>query len=216
MGRPRRLKAPNLTYHITSRTNGQRMYLKAHRDKKAFVRILQKILVKYGVILYSLTIMTNHFHMLIRIENLADLSQILCEFKVAYAKYYNARYHMSGHFWGNRFRSTIVQDDRHALICLRYIDRNPVRAGLVNHPRFWPHGTFRAYAYGSIPSISAVTFHPAYVALSKKAATRRHMYHNLVVNGGHESEQIKIAVHRGPFFGSEEFGKELNVLFNLS
>ena len=103
MGRPLRLKTPGLTYHITSRTNGKRLFLKKKQDQKALCKILKLILSKYGVILYAFTPMMNHFHMIIRIENNSDLSQVMCEIKTFYAKYFNKKYKISGHFWGDRF-----------------------------------------------------------------------------------------------------------------
>lgn len=205
MGRPTRLKAPDLTYHITSRTDGHRIFFKFKRDRRALCRIIRQVFMKYGVILYSFTCMGNHFHMLIRIVNDADLSQIMCEIKTKYAKHFNRRYGRRGHFWGDRFRSTIVEDDKYALACLRYIDRNPVKAGLVGHPRDWLCGTFPAYAMGKIHPVLHLHPHPTYLALSPDRQTRRSMYAKFVMDEDYESDSLSGRLPRLRIYGSEDF-----------
>jgi putative transposase len=209
MGRPLRLKAPNLTYHITSRTNGKKLFMKKKADQKLLCRCLKKILLKYGVILYSFTPMSNHFHMLIRIENQADLSKVMCEFKVLYAKLFNAKYKLKGYFWGERFKSCIVQDDQYALACLRYIDRNPVKAGLVDHPGKWEMGSFGSYAYGQTHGILPLQPHPTYLALAKQKIKRRAFYLSFVLEKDDLSDDLHGKLGRMQIFGSSEFADEV-------
>jgi putative transposase len=212
MGRPLRLKAPGLTYHITSRTNGQRMYMKKKADQKMLCLCLKRILVKYGVVIHSFTPMTNHFHMLIRIENKADLSKVMCEFKTLYAKLFNKKYKQSGHFWGDRFRSCVVQDDRYALACLRYIDRNAVKAGLVDHPSKWELATFHSYAYGHKHSILPLKPHPTYLGLARNTAKRREIYISFVIAADMLSDKLHGRLARLQIFGSTEFEQEVKQL----
>jgi len=214
MGRPLRLKAPGLTYHVMSRTTGKRLLLQKLQDKKALCKILRRVLNKYGVILYGFTPMNNHFHMLIRIENGADLSQVIAEFKCLYAKYFNNKYHRCGPFWNDRFRSTIIQDDRHVLTCLRYIDRNAVKAGLVDHPSKWLLGSFHAYAYGKIHPLLPLQPHPSYLGLSQSKEERRAYYLSLVVENTVETDALYNELYRLTIFGSENFKRELAANIN--
>jgi putative transposase len=214
MGRPLRLKASGLTYHVTSRTHGKRYLLQNRGDKKALCKILKQITAKYQVVIYSFTVMNNHFHLFIRIDNEADLSQVLCEFKATFAKYYNKQYKISGSFWGDRFRSTIVQDDRHALTCLRYIDRNPVKAGLVQHPSKWIYTSFNSYAYGKNHPILPLTPHPSYIALAATKEKRRNLYLQLVIEPDEEADQLHGRLYRILFYGSEEFIQEIERKLN--
>lgn len=205
MGRPLRLQGSNLTFHITSRTNGQRLFLRKRQDQKTLCKILKRVLLKHGIILYAYTPMTNHFHMLIRIENEADLSQFMCEFKTQYAKYFNKKYGLSNHFWGDRFRSTIIQDDRHALACLRYLDRNPVKAGLVGHPAEWFYHSFPSYAYGQSHPLLPLQPHPTYLALSSNKTRRYQLYQEFVLGYDQASEALFGRLSKLQIFGSEEF-----------
>ena len=209
MGRPLRLKAPDLTYHITSRTNGGRLFFQTKHDKKALCQLLNKILLKYDVIAHGFTAMNNHFHVIIHIKNDADLSKVMGEFKTLYAKYHNKRYGTYGHFWGDRFRSTIIQDDKYALTCLRYVDRNPVKAGLVDHPGKWPLSSFNSYAYGKTHPILRLRPHPTYLALSKSRVKRREMYLTFVLDKEPASDELTGKLWKLPILGSEEFVKEV-------
>ncbi len=209
MGRPLRLKAANLTYHVTSRTNGRKLYMKKKADQKLLCQCLEKILVKYGVTIYSFTPMTNHFHMLIRIENEADLSKVMGEFKVLYAKLFNKKYKLAGHFWGDRFKSCIVQDDQYALACLRYIDRNPVKAGLVDHPGKWEMGSFGSYAYGHAHPLLPLKPHPTFLGLAKKRDQRRAFYLNFVLGKDELSAELEGKMGKLQILGSEKFKAEV-------
>jgi putative transposase len=209
MGRPLRIKAPDLTYHITSRTNGRRMYMKKKRDQKMLCRILKFCLLKHCIVIYAFTPMMNHFHMMIRFNQETDLSRFMGEFKSTYAKYFNRKYGSGGHFWGERYRSTIVQDDRHALACLRYIDRNAVKAGLVDHPGKWFLTSFHSYAYGENHPLLPLRPHPTYLALSDNKTKRRAMYLAFVVNKDTFSDELHGRIHKLQFFGSAEFIEEV-------
>ena len=205
MGRPSRIKIPELTYHITSRTNNRHLFFKKKKDQRTLCKILNSCLLKHNVTLYAFTPMMTHFHMLIKFSNETDLSRFMAEFKGNYAKYFNRRYQMSGHFWGDRYRSTIVQDDRHALACLRYIDRNPVKAGLVEHPSQWELNSFGSYAFGQIHPLLPLTPHPSYLGLAGSRLKRRNLYLAFVIGGDPLSDELYGRLHRMQIFGSEKF-----------
>lgn len=181
------------------------MFMKKKRDQKALCRILKQALLKHGIILYAFTPMMNHFHMLIYLKKGADLSQFMCEFKAAYARYYNRKYGMCNHFWGDRYHSTVVQDDRYALACLRYLDRNPVKAGLVEHPEEWEFNSFRCYAHGESHPLLPVEPHPTYLGLAESKVKRRTSYLSYVLGKDPFSDDLYGKLDRLQIFGSAEF-----------
>ncbi|MBN1594634.1 transposase [candidate division FCPU426 bacterium] len=205
MGRPLRIKASDITYHITSRTNGKRLYMKKSRDRRALCRCLQKVQHKYKFIIYGFTPMGNHFHLLLKIADTADLSQIMCEFKTAYAKYYNSKYNTSGHFWGDRFRSTLVDDDKHLLACLRYIDRNPLTAGLIKTPQFWRYGTYACYAFGARHEFLKIKLHPTFLEMASTGGQRRLLYRDYVSRPDSLSDNLRRTLDKRLFWGSPAF-----------
>jgi putative transposase len=209
MGRAYRIRVPELTYHITSRTNGRRMFMKKKRDQKMLCRILNQALLKHCIVLHAFTPMMNHFHMLIYLKKDADLARFMCEFKAAYARYYNRKYGLCNHFWGDRYRSTVVQDDRHALACLRYLDRNPVKARLVEHPKEWELNSFGCYAYGEVHPLLPIEPHPTYLSLSNNQTKRRTLYSSFVLGKDQLSDELHGKLARLQIFGSTEFIQEV-------
>lgn len=206
MGRPTRLKGPNLTFHITSRCNGKKLFMKKKSDHRSLCRCLLEVLNKYGTTCFGFTPMGNHFHLIIRInDNDADLSKFMCLFKTAYAKYFNTKYSTSGHFWGDRFKSTIIEDDKYFLACLRYIDRNPVKAGLVNNPSEWMLSSYNCYAFGKEHPILPIELHPTYLDLENNPVVRQKIYQDFVDQPHTESDSYHGELHRERFLATEEF-----------
>jgi len=83
-----------------------------------------------------------------------------------------------GHFWERRYQAVIVEDDLYALAALRYLDRNPVRAGLVDDPTAYPWSSCATYAVGTPNAL--VTLHPSYLGLSPYPAVRQRHYRTLL------------------------------------
>jgi putative transposase len=180
MGRPLRVKVPDVLYHITSRTNGKRLFLQKKYDRKFLCKILERFRAKHGVVVYKFMPMGNHFHMVLKLPKEGDLSKFMCEFKTSYAKYYNLRYKTSGHFWGERFYSSIIKEDHHLFACFRYIDQNPIRAGIVRHPRQWDLSSYPIYAYGYSHPFLSITLHPFYLGLASDPPGRQLCYRQCV------------------------------------
>src|SRR5579864_6452537 len=81
--------------------------------------------------------MTNHFHLALGPRQNGDLSASMGWLLTAHVRRYHRHYHSSGHVWQGRFRAFPIQEDDHLLTVLRYIERNPVRAGLVEQAQDW-------------------------------------------------------------------------------
>ncbi|MBN1594770.1 transposase [candidate division FCPU426 bacterium] len=206
MGRPKRLKGADTTYHITTRTNGKKLFMKKKSDHKALCRCILKLLSKHNIICHAFTPMTNHFHMIIYIENhSSDLSQFMCELKTAYAKYYNHKYNMSGHFWGDRFKSTIIEAEKYLLACMRYIDRNPVKAGLVSMPGDWHYSSYHFYASGQNHPILSIISHPAYLSLSEDVIQRQELYKEFVNQPDALSDSLHNTMDKNQFLASDNY-----------
>ena len=209
MGRHSRLKGNRLSFHIFTRTNAKKILMKTKADHRALCAHLLRVLKKYSIIIHAFTPMGNHLHMIIHIHNDADLSKFMCEFKTAYAKYFNKKYNTCGHFWGERFSSTIIQDDKHMLTCLRYIDRNPIKAKLVDHPAKWFFGSYATYAYGRKHPILPITIHPIFLELSANQDRRRQIYQNLVEDDNAVPYNLHGNLYKLQIFGSIEFVDEV-------
>jgi len=117
-------------------------------------------------------------HLLLRVPETEALGRSLRWFMTETAKAFHKARGRRGHFWERRYRAVLVEDELYALAALRYLDRNPVRAGLVADPPTYPWSSCAAYALG-IPN-PLLTFHPSYLALSPYPAVRARHYRALL------------------------------------
>ena len=92
--------------------------------------------------------MTNHVHLLLTPEESDSASLLMKHLGQRYVQYINRTYRRSGTLWEGRFKSCLAQDETYVLTCHRYIELNPVRANMINHPREYPWSSYRANAEG--------------------------------------------------------------------
>jgi putative transposase len=122
--------------------------------------------------------MSNHVHLLLQAPKLDALGRPLRWFMTETAKAFHRTRGRRGHFWERRYHACVVEGDAYALAALRYLDRNPVRAGLGDDPAAYPWSSCAAYALGALNPV--ITFHPSYRALSPYAKVRQRHYRTLV------------------------------------
>ena len=123
--------------HIINRGNGKQNVFHDDFDYLAFIKLLHGALTRYEVKLYAYCLMPNHFHLLVTPKSAADLSKMMQWLMTSHVRRYHQHYKTSGHVWQGRFKSFIVKDDDHFLTVARYIEANPVRAGLVPSALEW-------------------------------------------------------------------------------
>jgi putative transposase len=128
-----------------------------------------------------------------------------------YVGWFNARHGRSGTLWEGRFRAGAVEGERHLLACMRYIELNPVRAGLVAEAGDWPWSSARDHL-GQARS-GLITEHEMYWSLGNTPFEREHAYRELLAHGISPAEQVQFteAVLRGRPVGTERFLKPLAV-----
>jgi len=129
--------ADGAIYHVINRGNGKQKVFHEDSDYRAFIRLLHDALSRYEVKLYAYCLMPNHFHLLVTPETAADLSKMMQWLMTSHVRRYHRHYDTSGHVWQGRFKSFIVKNDTHFLTVARYIEANPVRAGLVPAALEW-------------------------------------------------------------------------------
>src|SRR5260221_13749548 len=102
-----------------------------------------------------------------------------------YVRHINAAYRRSGTLWEDRYRAAPIDSEAYFLACCRYIELNPVRAGMVRRPRDYPWSSYRAQALGAADAL--VAKHPLYRALGRWAAERQAAYRALFRGGPHQA-----------------------------
>jgi putative transposase len=144
MARQARIVIPGIPHHVTQRGNNQQDVFLVDGDRQAYLRILKEQAEKYGLEVIGYCLMINHVHLVVVPETEESLALALGRTHYHYAQYINALHARSGHLWQGRFCSCAMED-AHAVAALRYVERNPVAAGLVS--RAWDYEWSSAAAH---------------------------------------------------------------------
>jgi putative transposase len=141
--RPNRADEAGSIYHALNRGNARQTIFHKPEDYEAFLRVLGEGLERYPVELYSFTLMPNHWHLVLRPAEDGGMGRLLRWVTATHTQRYHAHYHTSGqgHLYQARFKSFPVADDGHFLVVCRYVERNPLRAGLVRRAEAWPYSS---------------------------------------------------------------------------
>ena len=177
MARLTRLCPINIPQHIIQRGNNRQVCFANEQDFEAYVGWLKDYAKKYRVEVHAWVLMTNHVHLLCtpKLEN--AVSQMMQSLGRCYVRYFNNAYQRTGALWEGRFKSCLVEDEAYLLQLYRYIENNPVRAGMVAQPADYYWSSYQKNALGKASVLC--TPHSLYLALGKNAAERRLNYHEL-------------------------------------
>ena len=130
---PRRPRVESIGFHhIVNRGVARGDIFLKDSDFKKFLEILQEAKERYGFILHSFCLMSNHYHLLIETKS-ENLSLIARQINSKYAQYFNREYSRVGPLWQGRFKNSFVYDESYLLILYKYIEQNPVKANIVKN-----------------------------------------------------------------------------------
>jgi putative transposase len=145
MARPLRIEFPGALYHVTSRGNERRPIFRANRDRETFLRFLAIATRRFGWSVTAWVLMNNHFHLVIQTPE-PNLSKGMHWLNGTYAGWFNRQYGRSGHLFEGRFKALLVDKESYFRNVLRYVVRNPVRAGVVERPEDYRWSSYRVTA----------------------------------------------------------------------
>jgi putative transposase len=168
-------------YHVYSRFSSRRFLLAEPAAKEKFHELMRFFCERYGVVIHGYCLMSNHFHMLCSIGPGGNLSRAFAKIKEMFSKWTHRQKHekeenntSDGGLWKERFRACLVEDDRYAMTLLRYIENNPVRAGLVKQAWEYEYSSNRYYVLGEpMPGLVPLE---TYLGLSNSAERRKKIY----------------------------------------
>ena len=134
-------------YHVLNRGNGGATVFHKDGDYTAFLNLLHSAKAKFPIKVLGFCLMPNHFHLVVQPETEAALSPFMQWWMTSHVRRYHQHYHGHGHVWQGRFKSFPIQQDGHLTTVLRYVYRNPVRAGLATRAMDWPWSSLRCSHY---------------------------------------------------------------------
>ena len=179
-------------------------------DYHAFLRALRQTQERYPFELFAYTLMTNHFHLVLRPALGQSISRILQSLTVAHTWRYHRQHGGVGHVWQGRFKSPVIQEDNHLLTVLRYVEANPWRAGMVTDLKDYPWSSYANHGLGlPDPHLSEA---PVWAGLGKTPAKRqafwRRWVHEPMTEG--ELKALRRSVTSGRPFGSQEWSEGID------
>src|SRR5262245_49964773 len=131
MARPRRVFVPNLSVHVIQRGHNRSAIFGDDRDREEFLLLLQYAAARHGTAVHGFGLMSNHYHLLVTPRDATSLPLTVGQFAGEYVQQYNRKYARIGTLFSGRYRAVLVKDERQWFDCLRYIERNPVKAQIV-------------------------------------------------------------------------------------
>ncbi len=144
MARPLRIEFPGAIYHVTARGNRCEPIFAEDADRDVFLGILGAALARFDAVAFAYCLMGNHYHCVVHTRQ-ANLSALMRQVNGVYTQAFNRRHGKVGHLFQGRFKSILVDRDAYLLEVCRYVDLNPVRAGLVEDPGAWDWSSYRAH-----------------------------------------------------------------------
>ena len=168
---------PGIPVHIVHRGNDRQACFRSEQDKAFYLLHLARLLRDKRCALHAYCLMTNHVHLLVTAGATDGCAKLMKGIAQLHTQYINRTYERSGTLWEGRFRSCLVQAEDYVLACYRYIETNPVRAGLCTHPRDYPWSSHRANAEGAPDAL--ITSHDQYQRLAIGDAERHANYRAL-------------------------------------
>ena len=156
--------------------------------------------------------MTNHVHLLVTPQTAGGVSRMMQTLGRYYVRYFNHRYQRSGTLWEGRFKSCVIHAEEYLLTCQRYIELNPVRAGMVESPADYAWSSYRAIGLGQ--EIKLHTPHDIYQSLGNNVEQRTRAYRDLFA--GHLDatlvKKIREVSNKGMALGNEKFKDEVEAM----
>lgn len=177
MGRRARLVLPGVPLHIIQRGNNRSACFVAETDYRVYLSMLHEASTAVDCSIHAYVLMTNHVHLLLSFEDISSPSILMKTLGQRFAQYINRRYRRTGTLWEGRFRSCLVEDEPYLLTCQRYIELNPVRAGMVTRPHEYQWSSYRANAEGCRDQL--ITPHELYSRLGADPCERQAVYRQL-------------------------------------
>jgi len=177
MPRQARLVLPDVALHVRQRGHNRDECFWHDTDRLVYLTLLQQLAERTACSVHAYVLMTNHVHLLLTPRDADSCARLMRNLGQRYVQYVNRRYERSGTLWEGRYRSCLVDSAEYVLACHRYIELNPVRAGMVTAPSAYRWSSHN----GNVGTTNSglLTGHCEYLALSQDDHARRAAYRQL-------------------------------------
>lgn len=215
MPRKPRFYVPGAPVHAVQRGHNRSAVFFDDLDYLEYLRCLKQAADSCGGAVHAYVLMTNHVHLLLTPERTDSVGRLFQSLGRHYVRYVNDTYQRYGGLWEGRYKCNVIESQAYLLSCMRYIELNPVRAGMVDHPAEYRWSSYASNALGV--SNAVLTQHPEYVTLGRLSGHRQSVYRGLF---GAESDPDELALLRralqtGTPLGNEKFKAEIEAILDI-
>ncbi len=215
MPRKPRFYVPGAPVHAVQRGHNRSAVFFADLDYLEYLRCLKQAADSCGCAVHAYVLMTNHVHLLLSPERSESVGRLFQSLGRHYVRYVNETYRRHGGLWEGRYRGNVIDSQAYLLSCMRYIERNPVRAGMVDHPASYRWSSYTANALGVSNAI--LTAHAEYVALGRLPDDRQSAYRGLfeVDTASDEQARFRCALQTGTPLGNAQFKGQIEAALRV-
>jgi putative transposase len=215
MSRPLRIEFEGAVYHVTARGDRREAIYRDDADRHLHLDVLAQAMDRFDAQALAYCQMGNYYHVVLHTRQ-ANLSRLMRHVNGVYTQAFNRRHGLVGHLFRGRFKAVLVDRDGYLLALCRYVERNPVAAGLVEHPRDWPWSSCRAHL-GLDPTPSWLDSDGLHgyllgnpVTCARASARAARIYTQLVSEAREGDATFWPEALRGPvFLGDEDFVRRM-------
>lgn len=214
MARLPRFVLPHYPQHVIQRGNNRSIIFQDHSDYYFYLEILYLSSLKHDCLIHSYVLMTNHVHLLVTPLQEDSISKMQQMIGRHYVQYYNKKYYRTGTLWEGRYKATLIDNEKYFITCMRYIELNPVRAGMVAAPAEYQWSSYHYNALGKNDRL--ITAHEQYLSLGGSYEQRLEAYRCLFMREVPQKtvEDIREATNKAWVLGDESFKKNIESKLN--
>lgn len=198
--------------HVIQRGNNREPIFASEDDYLFYLECLKGAAQREGLVIHAYVLMTNDVHLLATPGTATSLSKTLQSVGRRYVQYFNYTYNRTGTLWEGRYKAALIDSEHYLLTCMRYIECNPVRADMVEHPGDYPWSSYPANAQGRDDAL--ITPHTLYRRLDRTDSERQSAYRQLFRGqiGKADIEAIREATNKAWVLGNERFRAKIETL----
>lgn len=215
MPRAPRLDLPGVPQHVVQRGNNRNACFFRRSDRDRYLYYLAIAAAAQDCRIHAYVLMTNHVHLLVTPAVHGAVGRMMQDLGRRYVRVINDATGRTGTLWEGRYKSCLVDSEAYLLACYRYVELNPVRAGLVRDPGRYAWSSYHANALGRPDGL--ITPHEVFLRLSRDAAERRRRYRQLVAEGLSAPQllEIRAVTQRQRALGSPGFRSMVETLTGI-
>lgn len=209
MARKPRFNLPNIPQHVVQRGNNRNPCFYAVEDYCRYLEDLYDAASKNQAAIHAYVLMTNHVHILVSPRQAFSIIHMMQDLGRKYVPYINHTYHRTGTLWEGRYKASLVDSEPYLLTCMRYIEMNPIRAGMVDSPGEYRWSSYAKNALGKTDKL--ITPHPLYSSLGATDSEREYAYRELFRHHFKDSQirEIRETLSQELVLGGNDFKDQI-------